>query len=355
MKKILFVAGARPNFIKLSPVLDTVMNFDELHPIVVHTGQHYDSNMSDIFFHDLKIPQPDYHFTITSTTHGRQTAEILSSLEELMEEIKPDCVVVIGDVTSTLAGALAAAKLNIKTAHIEAGLRSFNNEMPEEINRKVADHISTMLFAPSKTAMNNLAGEGLASSSFFTGDVMFDAVLRNKEIASASDVLDRLKLIPNEYYLATLHRPYNVDNMSQLLEIISAFAMLDKPILFPVHPRTSRQLVKYSVNVSDNIFFSEPLGYLDFLHLQAYAKKIITDSGGIQKEAYFLKVPCITLRSETEWIETVESGANILVKDRIKDNIIKAVGAECSSEFSDNFFGNGDASKKIIEILIKNL
>jgi UDP-N-acetylglucosamine 2-epimerase len=348
--KCAFIVGARPNFIKLAPIYDIIHKYKSIQPILVHTGQHYDNNMSGVFFEELNLPKPDFHFNVNSTTQTKQTTEIMNKLEDLFVDIMPDVVVVIGDVSSTLAGSLVASKLNIKTAHIEAGLRSFNKTMPEEINRIVTDHVSDILFAPSQTALENLQKEGVESKSYFTGDLMYDAVLRNLPIAERkSEVLYRMNLKSKDYIFTTLHRPYNVDDPENLKNIFDKLNQLDIKVVFPVHPRTKRVIENNIIEIGKNILITEPVGYLDSLILQKEAYKVITDSGGMQKEAFFLKTPCLTLRPETEWEETVQSGANILVnKDVLNEYIDK--------EFDENFFmsnpyGDGNSAEKILELL----
>ena len=351
--KIVTILGARPQFIKAGTVSREIKKHHDIEEIIVHTGQHFDKNMSDIFFEELKIPRPDFTLNVGSASHAKQTANIMIKFEDLCEKEKPDTTVVIGDVNSTVACVLVASKMGIKTAHIESGLRSFNKSMPEEINRIVTDHLSDLLFAPSKTAVSNLKREGLKNKTFLTGDVMYDAIIRNIKIAeNKSNILSRLNLEKKGYYLATVHRPYNVDNKDKLKEIISAFSEVQEKIVLSVHPRLNKNIQRYMINLSENIIYSEPFSYLDFVVLEKYAKKIITDSGGIQKEAFFLKVPCITLRPETEWIETIELGANVLIKDRKKQNIINEIKKERQFSFSENVYGNGNASKKIINLLL---
>ncbi len=311
-KKIVSIVGARPQFIKLAPLARALA--DRVEHLIIHTGQHYDAAMSTAFFEDLNIPEPDYHLEVGSGSHALQTGEILKAAEKALESMVPDGVVVFGDTNSTLAGALAAVKMGFPTIHVEAGLRSFNRDMPEEINRMATDHISDVLFAPTQTAMINLQREGLAPISHLTGDIMADALLDNIEIAvSRSTVLDTLGLDAGEYMLTTLHRPYNVDDPAKLQQIMNILGSLGCRVVFPVHPRTSKMIRQSDIVVAANILLSAPLGYLDFLRLQHGADRIITDSGGIQKEAYILKRPCITMRPETEWVETVNAGCNILV------------------------------------------
>ena len=309
--RILSIVGARPQFIKLAPLS---FYLAELHEeFIVHTGQHYDYAMSEKIFIDLGIRKPDIHLGVGSGSHALQTGEMMISLEKTMIEKNPDVVIVFGDTNSTLAGALAASKLNIPIIHIEAGLRSYNRSMPEEINRIVADHVSKYLFAPTQTAVDILKKEGLEENTFFTGDIMVDTMKNNLEIAlQKSTVISDLKLENKEYNLLTLHRNYNVDTADILEHLLNQMGELEEKIIFPVHPRTKKMLA-LSYSVPSNVQMIEPQGYLDFIALEHSSKRIITDSGGIQKEAYILRKPCITLRTETEWVETVEEKWNLLI------------------------------------------
>jgi len=352
MKNLMFIAGARPNFIKLAPLFKLSKQFVNFNFQLVHTGQHYDNNMSEVFFEELNLPKPDFYLGIGGGSHGEQTGKMIIELEKLFINEKPDLVIVIGDVNSTLAAVIAASKLQIKTAHIEAGLRSFNRSMPEEINRIITDSISDILFAPSVKAIENLKNEGMASNSYFTGDVMYDALLDNIEIAKyKSNILNKLNLVENNYYLATLHRPYNVDDLTILNNILSAFGEIKKKVVFPIHPRTKSIITKNNILIASNIIVTDPLGYLDFLALESSALKIITDSGGIQKEAYFLGIPCITLRPETEWIETVNEGMNFLVKDRSKESLLKNLHKSVTILSKRDAYGDGNAALKIMNLI----
>jgi len=309
--KILSVVGARPQFIKLAPLSSKLKGIHE--EIIVHTGQHYDYVMSERIFLDLGIRNPDIHLGIGSGSHATQTAEMMKLLELAMIEKKPDLVIVFGDTNSTLAAALTAAKLKIRILHIEAGLRSFNKNMPEEINRIVTDHISGCLFAPTQTAVKHLITEGLQDHTYLTGDIMVDTMKDSLEIAlQKSTVISHLKLKLNDFSLLTLHRDYNVDDPVLLNNLLNQLGHTDGKIIFPVHPRTQKILNSFKT-IPKNIQLTEPFGYLDFIVLENASKRIITDSGGIQKEAYLLKKPCITLRTETEWVETVEEKWNLLV------------------------------------------
>lgn len=309
--RIFSIVGARPQFIKLAPLSAGLAGLHE--EFIVHTGQHYDYAMSEKIFLDLGIRKPDIHLGTGSGSQAAQTGEMMIKLETVMIEKKPDIIIVFGDTNSTLAGAMAASKLNIPIIHIEAGLRSYNRSMPEEINRIVADHVSKYLFVPTQTAVDILKNEGLEENIFFTGDIMVDTMKNNIEIAlQKSTVISDLKLENKEYNLLTLHRNYNVDNTDILEHILDQLGQLEEKIIFPVHPRTRKMLIT-NYSVPENIQIIEPQGYLDFIALEHASKRIITDSGGIQKEAYILHKPCITLRTETEWIETVEGKWNCLI------------------------------------------
>jgi UDP-GlcNAc3NAcA epimerase len=307
--------------------------------------------MSEIFFRELDIPLPDYNLAIGSGSHGWQTGHMLIAIEDILLKSKPDAVLVYGDTNSTLAGALAASKLLIPLVHVEAGLRSFNKAMPEEQNRILTDHVSDMLLCPTQTAVANLAKEGIRRGVYNTGDVMYDAVLYNKDIArTKSDVLDRLNLQSRGYILATVHRAENTDNKDRLSAIIEAFNRCGERIVFPVHPRTLKYISEYDLALGSNIMVTEPVGYLDMLMLESNAAKIVTDSGGVQKEAYFLGIPCITLREQTEWVETVSAGWNIIA-DSDERIILNAIMNFNPSSDRPPYFGDGHAAQKIAEIL----
>lgn len=352
--KILTVVGARPQFIKAAPVSKALRNAGH-HEYLVHTGQHYDHAMSQIFFDELGIPQPDINLGVGSGSHGRQTGEMLMRLEEVIQEQKPDWVLVYGDTNSTLAGALAAVKLHVPVAHVEAGLRSFNREMPEEHNRVLTDHCADLLFCPTQTAVDNLAREGITQGVHLVGDTMYDAVLQFGELArQRSRILERLELTPKHYLLATVHRPYNTDNRENLCSILSAFVECGETVIFPVHPRTRARIVEAGVmemlNDAQQVRLIEPVGYLDMLMLEQHARLILTDSGGMQKEAYFFAVPCVTLRPETEWVETVAAGWNVLTGANATSILsqIREFSGSCSSE---PHWGHGDASSLIVAYL----
>lgn len=349
-RDLLLVVGARPNFIKLAPICKVLQAKNELSFKIVHTGQHYDEKMSDIFFKELDIPAPDFNLNIGSATHGKQTGSMMIELEKLCIEHRFGAIVVIGDVNSTLAAALVGAKLNIPVAHVESGLRSYNRTMPEEINRIATDHVSDLLFAPTQKALENLIQEGLKDRSFFSGDVMYDTILYGLGRAkNQSKVFDQLNVDREDYYLATLHRPYNVDDETQLAQIFEGYASLNRKIILSAHPRLKKNLDKFGIKPAEHVEITPPLGYLDFILLQNHAIKVITDSGGVQKEAFFLKRPCVTLRSETEWVETVEAQANTLVKERTAQNIVQAVERKMTPNFEENPYGDGQASQLIVE------
>lgn len=352
--KIVTIVGARPQFIKASPLTRELRRHHE--EILVHTGQHYDYGMSDVFFEDLGIPPPNYHLGIGSGLHGAQTGAMLRTIEEVLEKERPETVIVYGDTNSTLAGALAAAKLHIPVAHIEAGLRSFNRSMPEEINRVVADHISTWLFTPSSVSREQLAQEGIKSGVHVVGDIMYDALLMHRDRADArSTVLARLELVPKSYYVATIHRAENTDLRENLAQLFGALDRLRKPVVFPLHPRTSRKLREYGIKPGKNIRCIDPVGYLDMLKIQKEASCVLTDSGGVQKEAYYLEVPCLTLRTETEWVETVATGWN-RVCGTDPDRIIEAVGQmEGCRAPHPHLYGEGDAAKRIVKVLTDDI
>jgi UDP-N-acetylglucosamine 2-epimerase (non-hydrolysing) len=349
--KIVSVVGARPQFIKCAPV--SVELRKEHEEILVHTGQHYDPEMSDIFFEDLMIPKPDYHLDVGSGSHGKQTAAILERVETVLLKEQPALVLVYGDTNSTLAGALAAAKLHIPVAHVEAGLRSFDRTMPEEINRVVTDHISDLLLCPTRTATDNLAKEGVIKGVYMVGDVMVDALRHNADIARRkSRIITELGLKEGNYYVATVHRPGNTDDRKHLTAIMEAFKESGKTVIFPVHPRTKKYLFAYGLydSLSENIRCIEPLGYIDMLHLMKHAKKILTDSGGIQKEAYVLGIPCITMRENTEWIETLSGGWNVLV-GADKQRILAAMTTDIRTDADNLVFGKGDAAVRIARVI----
>jgi UDP-GlcNAc3NAcA epimerase len=348
--KIVSVAGARPQFIKLAPLSRSLSQVHN--EIIVHTGQHYDDAMSENFFRELGIKKPKYNLNVGSGSHGVQTGNMLVRLDEIFTSERPDAVVVFGDTNSTLAGALSAVKLHIPVIHVEAGLRSYNRTMPEEINRIATDHISDFLFAPTQIAFNILTNEGLKERSFLTGDIMVDTISSNLETAlKKSEILSKLAISEGNYYLVTLHRPYNVDEPESLQSILNMLGKLDKKVVFPIHPRTRKNIQTFKIKVNSNVILTDPAGYYDFISLEYYSKKILTDSGGIQKEAYILKKPCITFRPETEWIETVEDGWNVLIDPTSSDCIDKIKSFEPENIQSDVFGSN--VSAKMVELINK--
>jgi len=349
--KIVSIVGARPQFIKAATVSRIFGANPDMHEILLHTGQHYDENMSDVFFRELGIPRPDYNLEAGSGSHAVQTGIMMKGIEEVLLTEKPDFTLVYGDTNSTLAGALTAAKLHIPVAHVEAGLRSFNRAMPEEINRIVTDRISDLLFAPTKTAIENLLNEGLGNITCFTGDVMYDSVLYYKERILKDPGKYKTKDVPEKYLLATIHRAENTDNPDNLRNIFLALSRLDHELVLPIHPRT-RKILQSSTALSENIHIIDPVGYLQMLKLTMDAAKILTDSGGLQKEAYFLGKQCITLRTETEWIETLHDQWNIITGSN-PEMIEKAVESNLPSAPRQEGFGNGKSAEIILEKLLR--
>ena len=356
--KIITVIGARPQFIKTAVVSRAIEKHNEsvgkaeIEEVIVHTGQHYDANMSEVFFEEMSIPQPKYNLHLGGGTHGAMTGRMLEKLEEVMLSEKPDVVLVYGDTDSTLAGSVAAAKLHIPVAHVEAGLRSFNMDMPEEINRALTDRVSKWLFCPTETAMENLRDEGyekLGGNMLCIGDVMYDAALFYRAQDKAGDSVK--KLASGEYYLATVHRAENTDDpirMKGIFEALESIAQKTKVVL-PLHPRTRKVLDKLGMKLQ-YITCIDPVGYFDMLHLQGNCLAVFTDSGGVQKEAFFAEKPCITLRDETEWVELVKNGFNTLVGAN-KEKILAAEKelSDKKLDFSMNLYGDGHAGDKIVE------
>jgi UDP-N-acetylglucosamine 2-epimerase len=351
--KIVSIVGARPQFIKAVLVSRELRKGHE--EVLVHTGQHYDIELSKIFFDELGIPKPNYNLEVGSGTHAGQTGKMMISIEDTLVAEKPDLVLVYGDTNSTLAGALAAVKLHIPVAHVEAGPRLFDKSIPEEINRVLTDHVSSFLFAPTQTTVDNLRREGISNGVYLTGDVMLDSFLQFSEIANrSSKVLHELGLGKGEYLLATVHRARNTEVEENLKNIVAAFCGIDEKIVFPVHPRTVKYLRQYRLysqlkNASNMILIS-PVGYLDSIVLTRNARKVLTDSGGLQKEAYFSRVPCITLDEATGWPETVEDGWNTLVTSST-EKIIEAIRHFEPRGKQRKVFGDGKAAEKIVEII----
>ncbi len=366
---IISIVGARPQFIKLAPVCRAFAREENaaLKHIIVHTGQHYDYEMSRVFFDQMGIPEPDYNLEVGSGNHGAQTAQMLVKMEELIVKLKPAMLLIYGDTNSTVAGALAASKLHVPVAHIEAGLRSYNKKMPEEINRILSDHVSSLLFTPTRRALENVAAEGFANRFdnygtvpgnlknyhlnnplvLLSGDVMYDAVLFNSKLAAEqSTVLTSLGIDAGEFDLMTIHRAENTNDRDQLQAVFDFISSngLDQ-VIFPLHPRTRNLVQQHGLSFPANVRTVDPVGYFDMLILEKNARRIMTDSGGVQKEAFFMQTPCITLRPETEWVETVESGWNILMKD--------FSGSRDDAERRDpaDFFGDGNSAEYHIRVL----
>lgn len=350
--KIVTILGARPQFIKASVVSCALQNAG-IKEIIIHTGQHFDTTMSDVFFKELDLPQPQYHLNIHSLDHSAMTGRMMEQIEKLLIQDKPDWICVYGDTNSTLAGALVGAKLHIRVAHVEAGLRSFNRKMPEEINRVVTDHLSELLFAPTHLAVKCLQKEGISQGVHLVGDTMMDAILKYKTQAQLmSDILIKYQLIHNNFYLATIHRPSNTDDICRLRSILDSLTQLDCLVVFPVHPRTLARIRALDLShylAADSIQPIPPVSYFDMLILESACRAVITDSGGIQKEAYMLGRPCFTLRNETEWQETVDLGWNQLVQpETLKQSIANFAQP---SEWPA-LYGEGVAASKIADILL---
>jgi UDP-GlcNAc3NAcA epimerase len=342
------IVGARPQFVKVALVSKILRQQHE--ELLIHTGQHYDYALSAQFFAELEIPEPDYYLGCGSASHAVQTARMLIALEEILAKEQIDWVIVYGDTNSTLAAALVAAKLHIPIAHIEAGLRSFNRSMPEEVNRIVTDHLSSRLFCPTETACLQANREGLFQGVEFVGDVMYDMLLQveSKLDERVTLLLPKWHVAPQKYVLTTVHRAANTDDRATLGAIAQALNKIEMPVIFPVHPRTQACLQQYDIQLKSHIQLSEPVGYLDMLALQRAAYRIITDSGGIQKEAFLQGVPCVTLRDETEWVETVQSGWNVLVGTQWQ-RVLEALARPAPPPSSQNPFGLGDASARIVQ------
>jgi UDP-N-acetylglucosamine 2-epimerase len=348
--RIASIVGARPQFVKVAVVSRALRERHE--ELIIHTGQHYDYNMSAQFFDELDIPVPDYHLEVGSGPHGAQTGRMLEAIEEVLMKERFDAVIVYGDTNSTLAGALAAAKLHIPVAHVEAGLRNFDQAMPEEINRVLSDHLSYRLYCPTETACRNLNKEGITCGVELVGDVMYDLLLQvQPELALRTERLLRtFHLAPQSYALVTVHRAVNADNPEAMRGIADGLNRLEMPVIFPVHPRTRARLERYAITWEKHVQLIEPIGYLDMMALGRTAYRILTDSGGLQKEAFLLRVPCVTLREETEWVETVETGWNVLVGTHWEE-IVEAVRRPAPELPLRNPFGEGDAAMRIARSL----
>ena len=351
--KLVTIIGARPQFVKASVVSKALREAGHTE-ILVNTGQHYDDNMAKIFFEEMAIPRPDYDLGVGSGTHAQQTAASMIGIEEILIKEHPDFLIVYGDTNATVAGALAAAKLHIKIVHIEAGLRSYNRQMPEEINRIVTDVISDYLMVPTQVAADNLKREGIDQGVHIVGDVMVDALRTYTLVAEQkSIILNQLKLEKDDFILMTIHRPSNADSNERLSEILRSVSGVGLPVVFPVHPRSKARVEALMGDVDGDIRLIEPVGYLDMMLLEKYSRMIITDSGGVQKEAYLHKTPCLTVRSETEWVETVIDGWNHLVGDNL--DLIQ----ELSRNFPtpkrwSNHYGDGNSSSQIVTLLAQS-
>ena len=354
--KIITVVGARPQFVKAAALSPAFVKSREINELIVHTGQHFDANMSDVFFQELLIPAPHINLGIGGGTHGQNTGRMIESIEAVLLAERPDCVLVFGDTDSTLAAAVATSKLGIMLAHVEAGLRSFRRSMPEEINRVLTDHVADVLYAPSKVAIDNLGREGIKDKKIVnSGDVMYDVIKRFTALAeSRSVILQNLSLAPGTYNFMTMHRKENTDDPEVLASIVNGLSASGLPIIFPVHPRTEKRFEEFGIRLPQCVRPIKPLGYLDVLMLQSNANLVLTDSGGVQKEAYFLGRPCITLRDETEWVELVECGANVLAgsDSRLLADLLQR---NYSSLQVSNLYGNGHAAELIVADLFSRL
>ena len=364
MIKIINVVGARPNFMKIAPIQREMAKYDNIQPVLVHTGQHYDERMSKLFFDDLQLPKPDIYLDVRSGSHAVQTAKVMMAFEEVLQREKPDLVIVVGDVNSTAACSMVAAKMNTKIAHVEAGLRSFDRRMPEEINRLVTDVLSDFLFVTEKSGLENLKHEGIDDAKVhFVGHVMIDSLIYFEPMAAKSLILENMGLQPREYGVITLHRPSNVDNKENFLKLLNAFEVIEKkiPLIFPIHPRSQKMIdqlgLREKVEKMHNLRLTEPLGYLDFMRLLHNAKLVLTDSGGIQEETTYLGIPCITMRENTERPITVEVGTNVLVgtdTELIIEEAQKVLDGKGKNGDIPPLW-DGKAAERIIRILNENL
>lgn len=360
--KILTIVGTRPNFIKIAPLIREMKKYRQIEPILVHTGQHYNYEMSQLFFQELKIPKPDYNLGVGSGSHARQTAKIMERLEPVILKEKPDLVLVVGDVNSTLAGALAASKLHILLVHVEAGLRSFDKNMPEEINRKLTDHLSDLLFSTEPQAIKNLINEGISRKKiFYVGNVMIDSLTKLKTKSQKSKVFKTLGLKKRNYIVLTLHRPETVDNKEVFEEVLGALREIPKKIkiIWPIHPRAKKRLRKFNLlsrtQKMGNLVLIKPLGYIEMLSLNSQAKLVLTDSGGVQEETTVLNVPCLTLRKNTERPITVQKGTNVVVgtdKNKIIKESLKILRGKYKKRKALKFW-DGKTSQRIIKILLE--
>lgn len=349
--RILSVVGARPQFVKLAPIAHAMK--DRADHLIVHTGQHYDAMMSDVFFQDLGIPAPDFNLGVGSGKHGQQTGAMLGGLEEIFEKVQPDCVLVYGDTNSTLAAALAAVKIHIPLAHLEAGLRSFNRRMPEEHNRVLTDHASDLLLAPTEVAMRHLAHEGLAERSVLVGDVMTDVLFSTRAAVQSRDESLPEGVTAGNYYISTIHRPDNTDDPDRLKQIVGSLASLDKPVVLLAHPRLVDLARRHGLDLETGaIRVASPLAYPQLINAVMNSVGVITDSGGLQKEAFLLRVPCTTIRPETEWVETVELGWNVLVSDDLA-SLASVVQRPEPGPTTATPYGTGEAASAVVSALLE--
>lgn len=350
--KVITVVGARPQFIKAAMVSKALRSLN-ISEEIIHTGQHFDKNMSEIFFEEMEIPAPSINLGVGGGTHGQNTGRMIEGIENILLNHKPDFVLVYGDTDSTLAGSLSAAKLNIPVAHIESGLRSFNKKMPEELNRILTDHLSEILFVPTKNAIENLLNEGINSNSIhLVGDVMYDATLHFGSLAEKkSNILEQLNLSKKGYTLASVHRAENTDNFERLNIIMDSLGLFNETIIFPMHPRTKKNLKDFNIEIPPNIIEISPVGFIDMAMLEKHSNLIATDSGGVQKEAFFHKVPCVTLRDETEWVELIDSGWNKLAPPQEINKVLKILKSSLGRTGKNiRPYGDGNASKLIANI-----
>ena len=354
MKKIMTIVGARPQFIKLAPLAKLLDPISE--HMIIHTGQHFDDNMSQVFFDQMNIRKPDLNLAVSGGNHGKQTGEILIELEKVIVDKCPDLVIVFGDTNSTLAGALAASKLHIPVLHIEAGLRSYDMKMPEEQNRVCVDHISTFLAAPSETAKLNLNKEGINNNIIVTGDIMLDSLAMVSTANNESEkIKDIKKKLNGNYAVLTLHRASNTDDKQLLIEIIKMIESMPLPVIFPVHPRTKNKFKEFDIFPSSPIKCIDPLSYFEMVALMKGSTCVLTDSGGLQKEAYFLKKPCITIRDTTEWVETVDNGCNTLVLSSVntldKEAFNNALNVDSNPSNFPPVYGQENVSQRIVDLI----